>query len=141
MSKEWAPDKKDEEIGEQPLRETQEFQLCKEKIKSILEKGEKLDEMTLKGFRYLIDGYIEKSSKCFDLVAENREDEPVVFYGKGVINLLMGDLHKAVRFFEKSISLKPEFNEAWHEKGVALYELDRSEEALECWKKARETVE
>ncbi|GEM_PF-3056622 len=132
-----SDEKKTEEIDEQLIIESQDFQICKAKIESVLDKEEKLDHITRKGFKYLINGEIEKSSRCFDAAVEKREDEPVVFYGKGVINLLVGDTHKAVRFFERALSLKSDFNEAWHEKGVALYELDRSEEALECWKKAR----
>ncbi|MFP3871748.1 MAG: tetratricopeptide repeat protein [Candidatus Aenigmatarchaeota archaeon] len=128
---------KDKNLSDDLQIETEEFRICKEKIRSVLERGDELDDMTLEGFKHLIDGKIEESKRCFDSLSE-KKNSPMVFYGQGIINLLLGDFQQAVRFFERSISLRPDFDEAWYEKGVALYELDRSQEALQCWKKARE---
>ncbi len=125
-------------VSEEQKIEKNKFILCREKVRSILEKKEKLDDITVKGFKHLMDGEITRSKDCFEALDEKERDKDFMFYGKGLINLLSGDIQEAVLFFERSLSQNPDLSEAWYDKGVALYELDRSKEALECWRRARE---
>ncbi len=78
-----------------------------------------------------------ESLKIFDDVLEVDRQRPKVWYGKGLISLLLGDHDAAIRNFEKAISLEPDFKDALYEKGVALHEKGRTQEALNYWKKAR----
>ena len=43
-----------------------------------------------------------------------------------------------IETFDKAIELVPNYSNAWDHKGNALYQLNRSEEAIEVFKKAIE---
>ena len=115
----------------------QDLRISKDKVESMVEKNE-LGSLVIKAYRRLLDGDLENSLELFDEVIEKDKNKPEVWYGKGLISLLLSDFDAAIQFFEKSISLKPDFKDALYEKGVALHEKGRTKEAMEYWQKARE---
>ncbi len=115
----------------------QDLRISKDKVESMVEKNE-LGSLVIKAYRRLLDGDLENSLELFDEVIEKDKNKPEVWYGKGLISLLLSDLDAAIQFFEKSISLKPDFKDALYEKGVALHEKGRTKEAMEYWQRARE---
>ncbi len=115
----------------------QDLRISKDKLKNMVENSE-LGSQVIKAYRRLLDGDLQNSLEIFDRVIEKDKNKPEVWYGKGLISLLLGDLDAAIQFFEKSITLKPDFKDALYEKGVALHEKGRTKEAMEYWQKARE---
>ena len=49
-----------------------------------------------------------------------------------------GEFEKALKAFDESIKLNPDFAKAWYYKAVLLYRLGRKDEAAECSKKVVE---
>ncbi|MEF8835394.1 MAG: tetratricopeptide repeat protein [Candidatus Thermoplasmatota archaeon] len=115
----------------------QDLRISKDKLERMIESNE-LGSLVIEGYRDLLNGELEDSLELFDKVLEENKNKPEVWYGKGLITLLIGDFDAAIQFFEKSITLKPDFKDALYEKGVALHEKGRTKEALEYWQKARE---
>lgn len=61
---------------------------------------------------------------------------PVDYYGRGTDLYYKGQYDLALKAFEKAIELKPDFAEAWNNKGILLGKLDRDGEALSAFEKA-----
>ncbi len=117
-----------------------DLRISEEKLEAMKDSDE-LGPRIIEGYQHLLDGEIEEALEIFDEVLEEDRRRPKVWHGKGLVNLLLGDHDAAIQNFEKSISLEPDFKDALYEKGVALYEKGRSQEALEYWKKARKKKE
>jgi tetratricopeptide (TPR) repeat protein len=71
---------------------------------------------------------------------ERTEDEKMVegLMGKAEIFYYSGEYDKALSFVEYALELKPDFHEAWNNKGLALGKSGRHEEALKAFDKAIE---
>jgi len=52
--------------------------------------------------------------------------------------LAIGELEEAAKFFRQVVIQDPQFQDGWHALGMALYKLDRYEEAIEAGKRAAE---
>ena len=115
----------------------QDLRISKDKLENMVKNSE-LGSQVIRAYRDLLNGDLENSLELFDSVLEKDKNKPEVWYGKGLISLLLSDFDAAIQFFEKSISLKPDFKDALYEKGVALHEKGRTKEAMEYWQKARE---
>ena len=50
--------------------------------------------------------------------------------------LAIGELDDAVKYFQQVVDQDPQFQDGWHALGMALYKLDRYEEAIEAGKRA-----
>jgi tetratricopeptide (TPR) repeat protein len=50
--------------------------------------------------------------------------------------LAVGNMEDAVNFFRQVVEKDPQFQDGWHALGMALYKLDRYEEAIEAGMKA-----
>src|SRR5271163_5033712 len=50
--------------------------------------------------------------------------------------LAIGELDEAVKYFRQVVEQDPQFQDGWHALGMALYKLDRYEEAIEAGKRA-----
>src|SRR5829696_5637921 len=59
-------------------------------------------------------------------------------YNKAHSLFVDGRLEEAVEAYDKALSIRPDYPEAWYYKGVTLYFLDRDEEAVEAYDKALE---
>jgi len=117
--------------------ELQDLRISKEKLESMAESYD-LRSVVIEGYQYLLEGELKKSLEIFDDHLEKEKDNPVIWYGKGLISLLTKELDEALQFFEKAISFKPDFKDALFEKGVALHKKGRTKEAMEYWKRSRE---
>jgi tetratricopeptide (TPR) repeat protein len=50
--------------------------------------------------------------------------------------LAIGELEDAAKCFQQAVEQDPQFQDGWHALGMALYKLDRYEEAIEAGKRA-----
>ena len=64
--------------------------------------------------------------------------KPEDYYSRGVDFYYKGQYKLALKAFEKAIEIKPDYADAWNNKGAALYKLDRPDEALKAFEKAIE---
>ena len=55
---------------------------------------------------------------------------------EGNTALAVGELGEAANFFRQVVEQDPEFQDGWHALSMALYKLDRYEEAIEAGKRA-----
>ncbi len=117
--------------------ELQDLRISDEQLEDMVESCG-LGSKVVRGYDLLLEGELERSSEIFDEVIEEDRSVAEVWYGKGLISLLTEDLDAALQYFEKAISLKPDFKDALYEKGVALHEKGRTKEAMEYWKRSRE---
>jgi len=58
------------------------------------------------------------------------------YYVRGLNFYYKGDYNLALKSFEKAIELKPDYAEAWYNKGLILMRLRKDKEALESFEKA-----
>jgi tetratricopeptide (TPR) repeat protein len=56
---------------------------------------------------------------------------------KGFILYNLGKYEEAIYYFDKAISIYPEYAEVWNHKGSALQKLGKGEDAKECFNKAK----
>ena len=57
---------------------------------------------------------------------------------EGNTALAIGELDKAAQYFREAVEQDPQFQDGWHALGMALYKLERYEEAIEAGKRAAE---
>ena len=50
----------------------------------------------------------------------------------------LGRYDEAIGCYDKALEIKPEYANAWNNKGIALGNLERSDEAIRCFDKALE---
>lgn len=82
-----------------------------------------------------LGGFSLSDSKAID---ERNEDEKMLesIMGKGTTFYYSGEYDRALAIFEAAVSIKPDYPEAWSNKGVALGNLGRHSEAIEAYNKA-----
>ena len=57
---------------------------------------------------------------------------------EGNTALAIGDLDQAAKYFREAVEQDPQFQDGWHALGMALYKLDRYEEAIAAGLRAAE---
>jgi len=57
---------------------------------------------------------------------------------EGNTALAIGDLDEAAKYFREAVEQDPHFQDGWHALGMALYKLDRYEEAIAAGLRAAE---
>jgi tetratricopeptide (TPR) repeat protein len=57
---------------------------------------------------------------------------------EGNTALAIGELDKAAKYFREAVEQDPQFQDGWHALGMALYKLDRYEEAIAAGRRAAE---
>jgi tetratricopeptide (TPR) repeat protein len=62
----------------------------------------------------------------------------IAAFAIGNCHVARGDLDGAVAWFDRSIEADPDLARVWHNRGMALYELDRRDEAAASWARAAE---
>ncbi len=55
---------------------------------------------------------------------------------EGNTALAIGELEEAAKYFRQVVEQEPQFQDGWHALGMALYKLDRYEDAIEAGKRA-----
>ncbi|WP_292460377.1 tetratricopeptide repeat protein [Methanothermococcus sp.] len=63
-------------------------------------------------------------------------ETPEYFVKKGIAAGNNGNHEAALKYFNRAIEIKPTYIDAWFYKTLALRNLGRYDEALECFKKA-----
>ncbi|MBA2840069.1 tetratricopeptide (TPR) repeat protein [Methanococcus maripaludis] len=61
------------------------------------------------------------------------DQDPEEYYSEGVLQYDDGNYSESIDLFEKAIQLDPEESKYWLMKGKALYNLERYEEAVDCY--------
>ncbi|MBA2868429.1 tetratricopeptide repeat protein [Methanococcus maripaludis] len=61
------------------------------------------------------------------------DQNPEEYYSEGVLQYDAGNYTESIDLFEKAIQLDPEESKYWLMKGKALYNLERYEEAVDCY--------
>ncbi|AVB77074.1 tetratricopeptide repeat protein [Methanococcus maripaludis] len=61
------------------------------------------------------------------------DQNPEEYYLEGVLQYDAGNYTESIDLFEKAIQLDPEESKYWLMKGKALYNLERYEEAVDCY--------
>src|SRR5271156_5598332 len=59
---------------------------------------------------------------------------------EGNTALAIGELEEAAKYFRQVIEQDPQYQDGWHALGMALYKLDRYEEAIAAGKRAPKTA-
>lgn len=62
--------------------------------------------------------------------------EVMDLYSKGTILAARAEFREAISYYDKALSLAPNFADAWQKKGTAFYHLREYKEALSCFDKA-----
>ena len=60
------------------------------------------------------------------------------WYEKGLPLYMTGHNEDAIPYFDKSLEIDPNYEDAWTRKAYALFKLDRFQEALSCFDKSLE---
>jgi tetratricopeptide (TPR) repeat protein len=60
------------------------------------------------------------------------------WYEKGLALYMTGHNEDAIPYFDKSLEIEPNYEDAWTRKAYALFKLDRFQEALPCFDKSLE---
>jgi tetratricopeptide (TPR) repeat protein len=66
------------------------------------------------------------------------EQKAALFYEQGLLHNFAEEYAKAIASYDKALEIKPDFHEAWHNRGTALDDLGRLEEAIASYDKALE---
>ena len=72
---------------------------------------------------------------CLFFVVSCSNNEHVEWFEKGKDHYMSESYDEAIKCFDKSIELKPDYAEAWYNKGFALADLGKEKEAQECFTK------
>lgn len=85
---------------------------------------------------------IDRVDMALPLIAKSLELEPDknpnAFHTKGFIFYKQGKYDEALRYYDKAITIKPDYADAWNSKGLSLFILGKHEEAIKCYDKAIE---
>ena len=82
----------------------------------------------------------EEMAEAFDKAVDVRPDDPEVWfvlYNRAATLGNIGRPLESIATYEEVINLKPDFAEAWFNKGLALEDLERLPQALEAFEKAK----
>ena len=111
-------------------------QLLEQESSRILEEGDFL--------KYLSLSSSERTQKILEireLLAEMQtisDQRPGLFFELGTLFAAEADYHSAIASFDQALYLKPNYHQAWYNRGVALGYLGRREDEIKSYDKALE---
>jgi hypothetical protein len=93
------------------------------------------------GYFYLANHYDaldnrEEAMKYYDLALSRNNRYLLALNNRGILKGKAGNPAGAVSDFEEAIRIKPDYAEAYYNRGVAFYQAGRSDQACEDWNKA-----
>ena len=93
------------------------------------------------GYFYLANYYdaannAEEAMKYYDLSLSRNSNYLLALNNRGILKGKAGDFGGAVNDFNDAIRIKPDYAEAWYNRGVALYQTGKPEEACQDWNRA-----
>ncbi len=86
--------------------------------------------------KYHTSAHLSEAKRLYLEVLEEDGQNPTALHHLGVIALQQGDNDTAVDFISRAIASKPNFAEAYNNKGTALRGLGRVDEAVQSYQKA-----
>lgn len=94
----------------------------------------------LKGYQLVSNGYYEEALQAYDKSLEIDPENATAWLDKALIYDILAKQArlKAIDLFDEDLEESPEDARAWWGRGVALYGLERPEEAREAWERALE---
>lgn len=93
------------------------------------------------GYFYLANYYdaadkAEEAMKYYNLSLSRNSRYLLALNNRGILKGKAGNPLSAIRDFEEAISIKPDYAEAYYNRGVALYQTGDQHKACEDWKKS-----
>ncbi|MBW6491518.1 MAG: tetratricopeptide repeat protein [Lentimicrobium sp.] len=93
------------------------------------------------GYFYLANYYdaaskTEEAMKYYDLALSRNNKYLLALNNRGILKGKAGNIRSAITDFEQAIQIKPDYAEAYYNRGVALYQMNDKALACEDWKKA-----
>ena len=86
------------------------------------------------------NGQFQEAIDAIELLNLDYPNVPLLFNLLGACYKSLGQIDNSLQMFETAIKIKPDYAEAYFNKGVILKGIDRLEEAVECYKKAIDLV-
>ena len=100
--------------------------------------GQTFEELVEMGYQNYQLGEYEQAIQYFDKAAAKQEDDPELFYLRGVCKSQAGLNSEALGDYDIALSLDPGYAEVHYEKGYALFLLLQLEESIKSFDKAIE---
>ncbi len=99
---------------------------------------EDLDGLIVKGDTYICKNEYIEANECFDECLKIDKKDPIALTGKGIVSYLNGAHHPAIQYWDKALGGRKNVDLAhiWANKGNAWFDLQRYDEALECYSRA-----
>ena len=83
------------------------------------------------GFRHLESGNYELAAQAFNDAIEEQPNDPTGYVNLGTLLQSMGDADRALRFYDKALTIDPTFASAHYAKGALYFSADLLVEAEE----------
>jgi superkiller protein 3 len=107
-----------------------------ESIKACSERGKIEDYLTLNPQERKRE--LMRIQALIDEDGQTPEQKAELFYEQGLLYRYAEEYAKAIASYDKALEIKPDYHEAWNNRGIALGNLGRLEEAIASYDKALE---
>lgn len=96
------------------------------------------DGLIEKGYTYICKNEYIEANECFDECLKIDKKDPIALNGKGIVSHCNSAYHPAIQYYDKALGGRKNVDLAhiWANKGDAWFDLQRYDEALECYGKA-----
>ncbi len=95
--------------------------------------NESVEDLVLRGIRYANEGKRSKAKEYFRRALELLPEDPIISFNLALELMTDESWAEALDFLNQSISAVPDNGEFWLERGIALFQLGRLEEAEESY--------
>ena len=82
------------------------------------------------------NGQIQEALDRVEILTKDYPNEPLLYNISGACYKAIGRLDAALKSFEKTVALKPDYADAHYNLGIVFMDLNRLDAALNCYKKA-----
>ncbi|HLN53807.1 MAG TPA: tetratricopeptide repeat protein [Lentimicrobium sp.] len=80
----------------------------------------------------------DEALKNYDLAISRNKKYLLAYNNRAILLGKHGNLNEAIQDLTKAINLKPDYAEAWYNRGVAYYQMQQNEKACHDWRRAAE---
>ncbi|MED4164130.1 tetratricopeptide repeat protein, partial [Halalkalibacterium halodurans] len=85
------------------------------------------------GVRYMREGNYEEAAKAFNAAIEANPSDPIGFVNFGNLLGMVGELDKALVFFDKAIGLQEDCAPAYYGAGTIYYKQEKFEDGAKMF--------